>query len=109
VVAYLQLAHNERHLQTGNSVAEVSHNFGWADQVDRAVWRCANRHTQSKVNRPQLQAVVDDLVPGLAAGYSVGPVTATRALRRAGHRVGTRLRRPACRLGRSMAAGTGQS
>jgi Transposase DDE domain len=36
VVAYLQLAHNERHPQTGSSVAKVIHNFGRAEQVDRA-------------------------------------------------------------------------
>jgi hypothetical protein len=35
VVAYLQLAHNERHPSTGNSVAKVIHNFGRADTVDR--------------------------------------------------------------------------
>ena len=35
VVRYLQLAHNERHPVTGNSVAKVIHNFGRADQVDR--------------------------------------------------------------------------
>jgi hypothetical protein len=35
VVRYLQLAHNERHPQTGNSVAKVIHNFGRAEQVDR--------------------------------------------------------------------------
>ena len=35
VVRYLQLAHNERHQQSGNSVAKVIHNFGRADQVDR--------------------------------------------------------------------------
>jgi len=35
VVAYLQLAHNQRHPQTGNSVAKVIHNFGRADQIDR--------------------------------------------------------------------------
>ncbi len=36
VVAYLQLAHNERHPETGNPVAKVIHNFGRAEQVDRA-------------------------------------------------------------------------
>ncbi|MQA16827.1 MAG: transposase, partial [Pseudonocardiaceae bacterium] len=36
VVRYVQLAHNERHPQTGHSVARVIHNFGRADQVDRA-------------------------------------------------------------------------
>jgi hypothetical protein len=36
VVRYLQLAHNERHPQTGNPVAKVIHNFGRAEQVDRA-------------------------------------------------------------------------
>jgi len=35
VVAYLQLAHNERHPQTGNPVAKVIHNFGRAENVDR--------------------------------------------------------------------------
>ena len=35
MVRYLQLAHNERHPQTGNSVAKVVHNFGRADTVDR--------------------------------------------------------------------------
>lgn len=36
VVRYLQLAHNERHPETGNSVAKVIHNFGRAESVDRA-------------------------------------------------------------------------
>jgi len=36
VAAYLQLAHNERHPETGNSVAKVIHNFGRAEHVDRA-------------------------------------------------------------------------
>jgi len=36
VVAYLQLAHNERHPQTGSPVAKVIHNFGRAELVDRA-------------------------------------------------------------------------
>jgi len=35
VAAYLQLAHNERHPVTGNSVAKVIHNFGRSEQVDR--------------------------------------------------------------------------
>jgi len=35
VVAYLQLAHNERHPETGNPVAKVIHNFGRAENVDR--------------------------------------------------------------------------
>jgi len=35
VVAYLQLAHNERHPETGTPVAKVIHNFGRADTVDR--------------------------------------------------------------------------
>ncbi|MCY7374118.1 MAG: IS1634 family transposase, partial [Spirochaetaceae bacterium] len=33
---YLQLAHNERHPDTGNPVAKVIHSFGRAEQVDRA-------------------------------------------------------------------------
>ncbi|MHB1008279.1 MAG: IS1634 family transposase [Dermatophilaceae bacterium] len=35
VVAYLQLAHNERHPETGSSVAKVIHSFGRAEHVDR--------------------------------------------------------------------------
>jgi hypothetical protein len=35
VVSYLQLAHNERHPDSGSPVAKVIHNFGRADQVDR--------------------------------------------------------------------------
>ena len=36
MVRYLQLAHNERHPQTGNPVAKVIHSFGRVEQVDRA-------------------------------------------------------------------------
>ncbi len=36
MVAYLQLAHNERHPETGSPVAKVIHNFGRAEKVDRA-------------------------------------------------------------------------
>jgi len=36
VVAYLQLAHNERSPESGNPVAKVIHNFGRAEHVDRA-------------------------------------------------------------------------
>jgi hypothetical protein len=39
VVAYLQLAHNERHPVTGSPVAKVIHNFGRADKVDREALR----------------------------------------------------------------------
>ncbi len=35
MVAYLQLAHNERHPETGSPVAKVIHSFGRADKVDR--------------------------------------------------------------------------
>lgn len=35
VVRYLQLAHNERHSETGTSTAMVIHNFGRAEHVDR--------------------------------------------------------------------------
>lgn len=36
VVRYLQLAHNERHPETGVPAARVIHNFGRADTIDRA-------------------------------------------------------------------------
>ena len=39
VVTYLQLAHNERHPETGSPVAKIIHNFGRADQVDREALR----------------------------------------------------------------------
>src|SRR5579863_570708 len=39
VVSYLQLAHNERHPETGSPVAKVIHNFGRADTVDREALR----------------------------------------------------------------------
>lgn len=39
VVAYLQLAHNERHPDSGTPVAKVIHNFGRADRVDREALR----------------------------------------------------------------------
>jgi transposase len=35
VVEYYQLAHNVRHCETGNPVAEIIHNFGRADELDR--------------------------------------------------------------------------
>jgi hypothetical protein len=35
VVSYLQLAHNERHPDSGAPTAKVIHNFGRADKVDR--------------------------------------------------------------------------
>ncbi len=38
-VSYLQLAHNERHPDTGSPVAKVIHNFGRADTVDREALR----------------------------------------------------------------------
>ncbi len=34
-VSYLQLAHNERHPDTGASTAKVIHSFGRAQDVDR--------------------------------------------------------------------------
>ena len=35
VVEYYQLAHNVRHAETGSPVAEIIHNFGRADELDR--------------------------------------------------------------------------
>ncbi len=35
VVRYVQLAHNVRHLESGNAVAQVLHSFGREDQLDR--------------------------------------------------------------------------
>jgi hypothetical protein len=38
-VSYLQLAHNERHPETGSPVAKVIHYFGRAEKVDREALR----------------------------------------------------------------------
>jgi hypothetical protein len=35
VVEYYQLAHNVRHAETGRPVAEIIHNFGRADELNR--------------------------------------------------------------------------
>ncbi|MBM9538849.1 hypothetical protein JWG43_17420 [Desulfobulbus alkaliphilus] len=35
VTVYYQLAHSERHPETGKSSAKIIHSFGRADQVDR--------------------------------------------------------------------------
>ena len=35
IVEYYQLAHNERHPETGKPVARIIHSFGRADQLDR--------------------------------------------------------------------------
>ena len=35
MVQYYQLAHNVRHAKTGSPVAEIIHNFGRADELDR--------------------------------------------------------------------------
>lgn len=35
MVEYHQLAHNVRHAETGQPVAEIIHNFGRADELDR--------------------------------------------------------------------------
>ena len=35
MVEYFQLAHNVRHAETGQPVAEVIHNFGRADELNR--------------------------------------------------------------------------
>ncbi|MGH3260977.1 MAG: IS1634 family transposase, partial [Trebonia sp.] len=59
-VSYLQLAHNERHPQTGSPVAKVIHNFGRADQVDRE----ALARLVSSISR--------FLVPGEAIAASAG-------------------------------------
>jgi len=39
VVKYLQLAHNERHPETGSPVAKIIYNFGREDQVDKEALR----------------------------------------------------------------------
>jgi len=39
LVSYLQLAHNQRHPETGSPVAKIIHNFGRAESVDREALR----------------------------------------------------------------------
>ncbi len=71
---YLQLAHNERHPQTGASTAKVIHNFGRADQVDReALARLVS--SISRMLAPEQQAV---LAPEVAGAGEVEVVDSRR-------------------------------
>jgi hypothetical protein len=70
VVAYLQLAHNERHPETGNPVAKVIHNFGRAEKVDRQ----ALARLVSSISR----FLTPDQAVGAAAGADVEIVDSRR-------------------------------
>jgi len=71
VVSYLQLAHNERHPETGSPVARIIHNFGRADQVDRE----ALRRLVASISR------VLDPVEAVAAGGGLAEVEVVEARR----------------------------
>ncbi len=67
VVAYLQLAHNERHPVTGVSTAKVIHNFGRAEKVDRdALGRLVSSISRFLTPGGEVEA-------GDGAGSGVGP------------------------------------
>jgi Transposase DDE domain len=69
-VSYLQLAHNERHPQTGSPVARIIHNFGRADQVDKE----ALRRLVASISR----FLEPDAVPAGASGAGVEVIEARR-------------------------------
>jgi len=72
VVEYYQLAHNVRHAKTGSPVAEIIHNFGRADELDRddlvRLCRSIARVCGVEVHDPLERVktpVVDDRPPAL--------------------------------------------
>jgi transposase len=72
VVEYYQLAHNVRHAETGSPVAEIIHNFGRADELDRdelvRLCRSIARVCGVEVHDPMERAetpIADDRPPAL--------------------------------------------
>ena len=94
VVAYLQLAHNERHPETGNSVARVIHNFGRAEQVDRqALTRLVSSISRFLTPEQVMSAAAGAEVEVLDSRRLGGAWTLDRIWERLG--IGTAIRRVA--------------
>jgi hypothetical protein len=103
VVRYLQLAHNERHPQTGNSVARVIHNFGRAERVDRdALGRLVSSISRFLTPEQALSATAGAEVEILDSRHLGGAWTLDRVWERLG--IGAAIRRVAA--GRRLDAET---
>ena len=94
VVAYLQLAHNERHPETGNSVAKVIHNFGRAENVDRqALARLVSSISRFLTPEQAMSAAAGAEVEVLDSRHLGGAWTLDRVWERLG--IGAAIRRVA--------------
>jgi hypothetical protein len=94
VVAYLQLAHNERHPQTGSPVAKVIHNFGRAENVDRdALARLVNSISRFLTPEQAISAAAGAEVKVLDSRHLGGAWTLDRVWERLG--IGAAIRRVA--------------
>ncbi|MGH3450711.1 MAG: IS1634 family transposase [Haloechinothrix sp.] len=94
VVVYLQLAHNERHPETGNSVARVIHNFGRAENVDRdALARLVSSISRFLTPEQALSAAAGAEVEILDSRHLGGAWTLDRVWERLG--IGAAIRRVA--------------
>jgi len=94
VVRYLQLAHNERHPETGNSVAKVIHNFGRAEHVDRdALGRLVSSISRFLTPEQALSAAAGADVEVLDSRHLGGAWTLDRVWERLG--IGAAIRRVA--------------
>lgn len=94
VVRYLQLAHNERHPETGNSVAKVIHNFGRAEHVDRdALGRLVSSISRFLTPEQALSAAAGAEVEVLDSRHLGGAWTLDRVWERLG--IGAAIRRVA--------------
>jgi len=78
VVSYLQLAHNERHPETGSPVAKVIHNFGRADTVDREALARLVSSISRFLTPEQAAAIMAD--PELAPPENTLPAAVASAL-----------------------------
>ncbi len=94
VVAYLQLAHNERHPETGNPVAKVIHNFGRAENVDRqALARLVSSISRFLTPEQAMSAAAGAEVEVLDSRHLGGAWTLNRVWERLG--IGAAIRRVA--------------
>jgi hypothetical protein len=94
VVRYLQLAHNERHPETGNSVAKVIHNFGRVEKVDRdALARLVSSISRFLTPEQALSAAAGAEVEILDSRHLGGAWTLDRVWERLG--IGAAVRRVA--------------
>ena len=94
VVRYLQLAHNERHPETGNSGAKVIHNFGRAEHVDRdALGRLVSSISRFLTPEQALSAAAGAEVEVLDSRHLGGAWTLDRVWERLG--IGAAIRRVA--------------